>query len=97
MRRTPNYAHTKPVKMFMLSTITDVVPIHPSEFGKRTRQVIEDSINVKYADRVVHKVGLFICFYDLLNAGDGLIDSGASNGTVFVHGVCALNFFFLLS
>ena len=70
----------------MLFTIVDVIPIVPSEFGKRSRQVIEDQINIKYANRVIHKVGLCICFYDLLQASDGLIDNGINSGTVHLNG-----------
>ena len=73
--------------MFILTTIEDVVPIVPADFGKKSRQVVEDNINHKYANRVIHKVGLCICFYDLISAGDGLIENGASNGTVHVNGM----------
>ncbi|KAL9090752.1 MAG: hypothetical protein Q9159_001808 [Coniocarpon cinnabarinum] len=70
--------------MFILSTIEDVVHIQPWDLGKRSRQVIEDNVNQKYANRVIHGVGLCICFFDLLSASDGVIDNAAGQTGVNV-------------
>lgn len=50
--------------------------------NKITREDLEDRINEKYANKVVQKVGLCICMYDLLKASDGLIGHGTGNVNV---------------
>jgi DNA-directed RNA polymerase III subunit RPC8 len=60
------------------------VQIAPSDLGKDASQAIEDNINLKYANKVIQKIGLCICFYDLLSASEGLIGHG--DGLVNVNG-----------
>lgn len=77
--------------MFVLTTIEDVVHMVPSDFGKRSRQVIEDNINHRYANRVINGVGLCISLYDLISASEGLIDNAAGDGGVNVNGMSRCN------
>lgn len=58
--------------------------IAPSQFGEQSRQAIEHNINAKYSNRVIQKIGLCICLYDLLWTSEGLIGHG--NGMVNVNG-----------
>ncbi|KAE8444661.1 hypothetical protein EG329_014317 [Mollisiaceae sp. DMI_Dod_QoI] len=62
--------------MFILTKIADLVQIEPEDFGKDPGQAIEDNINAKYANKVIQKIGLCICLYDLLFASEGLIGHG---------------------
>ncbi|PMD49905.1 DNA-directed RNA polymeras-like protein III 25 kDa polypeptide [Hyaloscypha bicolor E] len=62
--------------MFILTSIADLVQIHPEDFNKEASQAIEDNINAKYANKVIQKIGLCICLYDLLSASEGLIGHG---------------------
>lgn len=71
--------------MFILTTFSDLVQIPPHEFYKKSRDEIEDKINEKYANKVVQKVGLCLCMYDLLKASDGLIGHGTGNVNVNVE------------
>jgi DNA-directed RNA polymerase subunit E'/Rpb7 len=64
--------------------IADLVQIHPEDFNKEASQAIEDNINAKYANKVIQKIGLCICLYDLLSASEGLIGHGT--GLVNVNG-----------
>jgi DNA-directed RNA polymerase III subunit RPC8 len=64
--------------------IADLVQIHPEDFSKDAAQAIEDNINAKYANKVIQKIGLCICLYDLLSASEGLIGHG--DGLVNVNG-----------
>jgi DNA-directed RNA polymerase III subunit RPC8 len=64
--------------------IADLVQIIPEDFEKEASQAIEDNINAKYANRVIQKIGLCICLYDLLSASEGLIGHGT--GLVNVNG-----------
>ena len=64
--------------------IADLVQITPEDFGKDAAQAIEDNINAKYANKVIQKIGLCICLYDLLEASEGLIGHG--DGLVNVNG-----------
>ncbi|KAI1076758.1 RNA polymerase III subunit Rpc25-domain-containing protein [Whalleya microplaca] len=67
--------------MFILTKIADLVQIAPAQFEKHSRIAIEDNINAKYSNRVIQKIGLCICMYDLLWASEGLI----GHGTGFVN------------
>ena len=64
-------------------TLADVVQILPSEFHKPSIRAIEDWVNGKYADKVIHKVGLCVGFHSLISASEGLIGHG--NGIVNVN------------
>ncbi|KAI9709322.1 MAG: DNA-directed RNA polymerase III subunit rpc25 [Bogoriella megaspora] len=75
--------------MFVRVEIQDVIQIKPQDFEKTSIQAIEDNINEKYANKVIHKVGLVICFFDLVKASDGLI----GNGTGLVNVVVSMRFF----
>ena len=54
-----------------------MVQIHPSDFGKPSARAIEDFINAKYADKVIHKVGLCVGFHSIISTSDGLIGHGS--------------------
>lgn len=43
---------------------------------------IQDNINAKYANKVIQKIGLCICLYDLLWASEGLIRHGDGTANV---------------
>jgi len=62
--------------MFILTKISDLVQISPQDFNKPSAEAIEDNINAKYANKVIQKIGLCICLYDLLSASEGLIGHG---------------------
>ncbi|RYP54837.1 hypothetical protein DL768_000401 [Monosporascus sp. mg162] len=71
--------------MFILTKIADLVQIAPSQFEKNSRVAIEDNINAKYSNRVIQKIGLCICMYDLLWASEGLIGHGTGMVNVNVE------------
>ena len=58
--------------------------IAPAQFDKQSRVSIENNINAEYANRVIQKIGLCVCLYDLLWASEGLIGHGT--GMVNVNG-----------
>ncbi|KAK5691441.1 DNA-directed RNA polymerase III complex subunit Rpc25 [Elasticomyces elasticus] len=62
--------------MYTLVTVADVVEIHPRDFHKPSKRAIEDWINTKYADKVIHKIGLCVGFHSLISASEGLIGHG---------------------
>lgn len=62
--------------MFVLTKITDIIPIQPAEFSRPTEEALENVINTKYANRVIHNTGLCICLYDIESIGDGMIKPG---------------------
>lgn len=53
-----------------------MIQISPQEFEKPSAQAIEDNINAKYADKVIHKHGLCLGLYDILSTSEGLIGHG---------------------
>ncbi|KAM5541365.1 hypothetical protein V8D89_004919 [Ganoderma adspersum] len=62
--------------MFQLSIIKDTVAVHPSQFGLPPEPAITNELNKKYANRVLHDVGLCICVFDLAEVGEGKIRYG---------------------
>ena len=50
--------------------------VHPSNFGIPPDEVLISEINKKYANRVLHDVGLCICAFDLSEAGEGKVRYG---------------------
>ncbi len=50
--------------------------IAPDDFRKQSHVAIEDNINSKYANKVVQKIGLCICLWDILWTSEGLIGQG---------------------
>ncbi|KAF8075271.1 RNA polymerase III subunit Rpc25-domain-containing protein [Lyophyllum atratum] len=62
--------------MFVLSVLKDTVPVHPSNFGAPADQALIVELNKKYANRVLHDVGLCICVFDLSEAGEGKVRYG---------------------
>jgi len=62
--------------MFVLSIIKDTMSVHPTHFGVPTEQALISEINKKYANRVLHDVGLCICVFDLVEAGEGKVRYG---------------------
>lgn len=65
--------------------IADLVEIAPEDFRKKSGTAIEDNINAKYANKVIQKIGLCICLYDILWTSEGLIGHGT--GLVNVNGM----------
>jgi len=71
--------------MFILTKISDLVQIEPEDLKKPSAQAIEDNINAKYSNKVIQKIGLCICLYDLLWASEGLIGHGTGMVNVNVE------------
>ncbi|KAI9722599.1 MAG: hypothetical protein M1812_001530 [Candelaria pacifica] len=68
--------HAAELIKFPQTTISDLVQIPPKDFGKKSGASIEDYINDKYANKVIQKIGLCICMFDLLKTSEGLIGHG---------------------
>ncbi|KAJ1981542.1 DNA-directed RNA polymerase III complex subunit Rpc25 [Dimargaris cristalligena] len=72
--------------MFVLTTVSDTVKVEPTHFRKDPIDAIKDEINRKFANRVIHQVGLCISAFDILETSDGLIyhsDGGLNYETTF--------------
>jgi DNA-directed RNA polymerase III subunit RPC8 len=82
--------------MFVLSIVKDKIPIHPSQFGLPPEQALIHELNKKYANRVLHDVGLCICVFDVAEAGEGKVRygdgflwyTGESNRLFFAQDKC---------
>lgn len=53
-----------------------MVQIHPSDFHKPSFRAIEDFLNAKYANKVLHQTGLCLGFHSLISTSEGLIGHG---------------------
>ncbi|KAJ6581103.1 polymerase III polypeptide H [Mycena capillaripes] len=62
--------------MFQLAILKDTVAVHPSDFGGPQEQAITAELNKKYANRILHNVGLCICVFDITEAGEGKVRYG---------------------
>jgi DNA-directed RNA polymerase III subunit RPC8 len=67
--------------MFVLSRLTDVVKLLPST--EYSPEALTQWLNAKYANKVLHQVGLCIAVYDILSVGDGAIKHG--DGCVYIQ------------
>jgi DNA-directed RNA polymerase III subunit RPC8 len=61
--------------MFILSEIEDLVQIHPSSFRLPTLVAIEEELNRKYANRVIHELGLGIKVFQVSKVSDPIVHS----------------------
>jgi DNA-directed RNA polymerase III subunit RPC8 len=59
--------------MFWLSEWKDRVKIEPRNFGQTLQHALTNELDTKYANRIVHGVGLCIAVHDLMDASDGLV------------------------
>ena len=71
--------------MFQLAVLRDTVRVAPSCFGKDFQQAIIDELNGKYANRIVHSLGLCICIFDLVKIDDPIVHPG--EGAAIVKGM----------
>ncbi|ODV86123.1 hypothetical protein CANARDRAFT_196722 [[Candida] arabinofermentans NRRL YB-2248] len=69
--------------MFQLSIISDLLRIPPHLFHLPTEEAIKSELNIKYANKVIHKLGLVISIWDLLEIDDGLLKPG--DGATYVN------------
>ncbi|KAG8626980.1 hypothetical protein KVT40_005925 [Elsinoe batatas] len=69
--------------MYNIVTISDLIQILPQDYEKRSARALEDNINAKYANKVIHKIGLAVGLFDILKFSEGLIGHGT--GIVNVH------------
>lgn len=63
----------------------DIVQIDPWDFRKPSEHALEDNINAKYANKVIQRIGLCICLWDVLKASEGLISQGTGEGRINVN------------
>lgn len=54
----------------------DTVALLPHTFAVPGEQALISALNKKYANRVLHDVGLCICVFDLVEAGEGKVRYG---------------------
>lgn len=77
------FARARRAKYSIKVSLSDTLEIKPKDFSKPSERAIEDGVNAKYADRIIHKVGLCVCFHSIISASEGLIGHGT--GTVHVN------------
>uniref|UniRef100_H3H2T6 Uncharacterized protein n=2 Tax=Phytophthora ramorum TaxID=164328 RepID=H3H2T6_PHYRM len=65
--------------MFVLTRISDVIPVAPELFDADYTQVLVEEIDRKYANKVLADVGLCITLYDFVSIGDAYVHP--SDGT----------------
>ncbi|KAI9184039.1 DNA-directed RNA polymerase III complex subunit Rpc25 [Blastocladiella emersonii ATCC 22665] len=67
--------------MFVVAEFKDTIRVLPQDLSKPKEQAVEDEINVKYSNRVFHKVGLCICVHEVLDMADGIVQH--TEGSVY--------------
>lgn len=72
--------------MFVLTRISDVIPVSPELFDADYTQVLVEEIDRKYANKVVADVGLCVTLYDFVHIGDAFVHP--ADGTSHSQGVC---------
>ncbi|RSH92275.1 DNA-directed RNA polymerase III subunit rpc25 [Saitozyma podzolica] len=67
--------------MFVLFTLRDTVPVAPKAFTVPPAITIQDSLNKKFANKLISDKGLALSVYDILTAEDGKVTWG--NGMMY--------------
>ncbi|KZV93155.1 hypothetical protein EXIGLDRAFT_717572 [Exidia glandulosa HHB12029] len=62
--------------MFQLAIIKDTIPLLPATFSVPAEKALTYELNKKYANRILHDVGLCICVFDIIQAGEGKVRYG---------------------
>uniref|UniRef100_A0A915KEP7 DNA-directed RNA polymerase III subunit RPC8 n=1 Tax=Romanomermis culicivorax TaxID=13658 RepID=A0A915KEP7_ROMCU len=62
--------------MFILCKLADTVRTKPHSFNKPFHDELIESLNKKFANKVVFNLGLCVCFYDFEKIGDSYILPG---------------------
>lgn len=83
------YCYTDPFDayaelMFSLVIIKDIIKLSPSKLCHDFVEIITLSLNRKYCNRVIIKVGLAISVLDLLEAGDPYVHPGEASAHIKV-------------
>ncbi|CAI8020805.1 DNA-directed RNA polymerase III subunit RPC8 [Geodia barretti] len=70
--------------MFVLAELEYIIRVEPRRFGKDMKREVRDELNRKFANKVLHSVGLCIALYDITRVGDSYIlpGDGASHTKV---------------
>ena len=72
----PTRAHTSCSRSKLDRGTQDTVAVHPAQFGLPPTHAITNELNKKYANRVLHDVGLCVCIFDLAEVGEGKVRYG---------------------
>ncbi|GMF16067.1 unnamed protein product [Phytophthora lilii] len=59
--------------MFVLTRLSDVIPVAPELFDADYTQVLVEEIDRKYANKVIADVGLCLTLYDFVSIGDAFV------------------------
>ena len=59
--------------MFVLSELEDNVRVKPTDFSKIPSLAITDELNKKYANRIIHDLGLGIRVFDISSISDPIV------------------------
>ena len=73
---TPLFSHPSQ------ASFSDVVQIPPSDFHKSGSRAIEDWINAKYANKVLHRGGLCVGLHSIQAMSEGQIGKGTGGGGI---------------
>ena len=69
--------------MFILSELSDLVPIPPHAFGIPIEEALTNELSKKYANKVIKNLGLIVAVWDLLEIKEGKLKPG--EGSAFVE------------
>lgn len=76
--------------MFQLSVISDLISIPPNAFNVPIRKAVLNELNVKYANKIIHKLGLVVTIWDLQSIDDGLLRPGDGSSYIKVKFRCVV-------
>ncbi|XP_067946040.1 DNA-directed RNA polymerase III subunit RPC8-like [Watersipora subatra] len=71
--------------MFVIAELKDTITIFPWQFKQERLKCITQVLNQKFANKVVHKVGLCIALWDIQKVEDAFIFPGDGSSHSVVH------------
>lgn len=75
-RWLPGLNHGIDFGFALVSNLQDTVALQPSTFGQPVHDVLIRELNKKYANRVLHDVGLCVTVFDLTKCSEGKVRYG---------------------
>ncbi|CDJ44793.1 RNA polymerase Rpb7, N-terminal domain-containing protein, putative [Eimeria tenella] len=70
--------------MFIISLLQDILSVEPSLLGRPLEPVLREAIALKYTNKVLRDLGLFVCLYDIteITGAPILLSSGKARYNV---------------
>jgi hypothetical protein len=68
-----NLSKIEITKMFVIKEISTAINIYPQDFGKNIVELIENDLNRRLPNRIIHNIGLGMYLHEIVKIGDTVL------------------------